>query len=674
VNLSGFWGNNNVFFDPASPITTFAISNNGEENVATESASLALTSALSTRVVSHLRAQFSRDLQESTANSSDPRTRIYSILDGIGRSSILPRETREHRLHLTDTVSLEIGRHSLKFGGDALLTWTYNFFPSMFGGEYYFDDISVNPWTFEPMRSGMQITPLRAYAHQVPRYYIQNFGNAVSHPDTNEYAAFVQDGLRITHRLAVSLGVRYDLQTFNTRELVTNPLWPQSGHVPVNNLNFAPRVGLAYSIGNNRPLVVRAGWGVFYTRIPQIYLSTITTDNGVNSFNLFLNNTDYYGHQAFPTFPNPLVNCPLKSAFCAPPPSVISQLAADVSAFAPNFQTPRVQQASVNVEREFADRLAAGLSYLYVHGQNMIRARDVNLPLPADATYPVYDETGENFLGSYYTLPSFSTWQLTRSMTCPYPPCINPLDRPIPQLQAINQFESVAWSDYQGATLSVRRRMTHGLYFRLSYTYAHAIDDGQDALVAGRPSTVENTYSTSGERGPSVTDQRNRLAFSWIAEPRLFGRDHDFFSKLFNDWKFSGVLTYGSGRPFDARVFGDPNQDGNTSNDRLPGYGRNAFLGPDYATADVRLARRLFLGARLKMDLIVESFNLFNRDNQRLTITDDGFQSNGAQFTQSDKTIGISSFPAYYQHSVNFLQATSAYAPRQIQLALRLTF
>jgi len=674
INLSRFWGANNVFFDPASPITTFAISNNGEENVATESASVSLTSALSARVVSHLRAQFSRDLQESTANSNDPRTRIYSILDGIGRSSILPRETREHRLHLTDTLSLETGRHSLKFGGDALLTWTYNFFPSMFGGEYYFADISVDPWTFEPMHSGMRITPLRAYSHQVPRYYIQNFGNAASHPDSNEYAAFLQDTLRVTRRLALSVGLRYDLQTFNTRELLTNPFWPQSGHVPVNDRNFAPRVGLAYSIGDNRPVVIRAGWGVFYTRIPQIYLSTITTDNGVNSFNLFLDNMDYYGHHAFPTFPKPLADCPSKSVFCAPPPSVVSQLGAEVSAFASNFQTPRVQQSSLNVEREFADRIAASVSYLYVHGQNLIRARDVNLPLPADVTYPVYDASGDNFLESYYTVPSFSSWQLTRSMTCPYPPCINPLARPIPQLQAINQFESVASSDYQGTTVSVRRRMTHGFYFRLSYTYARATDDGQDALVAGRPVTVQNTYSTSAERGPSVTDQRNRVAFSCIAEPRPFGRDHTVLGKILNDWKLAGVITYGSGRPFDARVFGDPNQDSNTGNDRLPGYGRNAFTGPDYATTDLRITRRVFVTSRLKMDLIAESFNLFNRDNQRVIITDDGFQSNGTQFTQLDKTIGISTFPAYYQHSTNFLTATSAYAPRQVQLALRMTF
>ena len=51
----------------------------------------------------------------------------------------------------------------------------------------------------------------------------------------------------------------------------------------------------------------------------------------------------------------------------------------------------------------------------------------------------------------------------------------------------------------------------------LSYTFAHAIDDGQDALVAGRPATVQNSYAPNSEKGPSVTDQRQRFVFSFVA-------------------------------------------------------------------------------------------------------------------------------------------------------------
>ena len=138
-----------------------------------------------------------------------------------------------------------------------------------------------------------------------------------------------------------------------------------------------------------------------------------------------------------------------------------------------------------------AYRLAAGVSYLYVHGEDLIRARDVNLPQPTEYSYPLYDDSGTTFLNTYYPVDSFSTWEMTRTISCPFPPCINPVSRPVPALGAVNQFDSAASSVYHGLTVSVRRRMTSGLYFRLGYTWAHAVDDGQDALVAGRPATVQ---------------------------------------------------------------------------------------------------------------------------------------------------------------------------------------
>ena len=674
LSTSRYWGQNNVFLDPASPLTTFAISDNGQEQVATETGSLSLTSSFSWRIVSHLRAQFSRDLETSSSNSDAPLTRISSVIDGFGRSSILPRETREHRLHLTETISLEGHRNSWKLGGDALITWIYNFFPSLSGGEYIFDPIKVSPFTFEPMEAGLQLTPLRAYAHDVPKYYIQNFGSMASHPDTNEYAAFLQDTIRVTNHLALSLGARYDLQTFTRKGLVTNPLWPDSGKVPFEPYNFAPRVGFAYSIGDKNPFVVRAGYGWFYTRIPQIYTSTIATDNGFSSANLFLNNSNFYDHQIFPQYPNPLVNCPVTETSCVLPSAFAQHAQADVSAFSPNFTTPKVEQASLSVEREVAHRLAIGVSYMYVHGVDLIRARDVNLPPPVNVQYPVYDSTGTNFLGTYYDVASFSTWQMTPSFTCPFPPCINPLARPIPQLGAIDVFESAASSVYHGATLSIRRQMTSGIYFRLAYTYAHAIDDGQDALVAGRPALVQNSYATSAERGNSVTDQRQRLVFSWIAEPRPFHRGQELLGHLFNDWKFAGVMTYGSGRPVNLTVVGDANQDDNSSNDRLPGARRNSFLGPNYASTDVRLSRRLYFGDRVKLDLIVESFNLLNRDNKLVTVTEDGLASNTTYFVQISNKLGINYFPGHFQVPTSPIQALNSYPPRQVQFALKMTF
>lgn len=673
LNTSRYSGKNNVFLDPSSPLTTYAISDNGTEHVETETTTASLTSALSVAWMSHLRLQYSRDLQWSESNSNQPLTRIPTILDGMGRSTILPRETREHRLHFAETLSREGNRHSWKIGGDALLTTIYNFFPSTFGGEYIFDPIKVNPFTFQPMLGGLELTPLRAYAHQVPHYYVQDFGSSVSHPDSNEYSAFAQDTIRATDHLGISLGVRYDLQTFTTKYLKSNPLWPDSGKVPLNPINFAPRLGLSYAFGNDRPLVARAAYGLFYTRIPQIYNSTIETDNGLTPNSIFLNQTNYYAQQIFPQYPNPLINCAPLATSCAVPSYLMQFAHIDISAFSHNFRTPEVHQANLMLEKEVANRMVAEVSYSFVHGQNLIRARDVNLPPPTNVQYPIYDSSGVNLLG-YGSVETFATWQFTSSLTCPYPPCINPLARPIPQLGSINVFESEASSVYHGVTVSLRRKMTHGIYFRLGYTYAHAIDDGQDALVAGRPATVQNSYSPNSERANSVTDQRNRFVFSWMYEPRAMNGGHGVLGLLTKGWKNSGVITAGSGRPVNAAVEGDANQDGNSNNDRLPGARRNSFVGPDYASADMRIARRLFAKNGWKLELTAESFNLFNRLNRRFQITDDGLMSNAAAFNYGTKVVKNQYYPAYYQVPTNFMRATDAYAPRQLQFALRLGF
>jgi hypothetical protein len=83
------------------------------------------------------------------------------------------------------------------------------------------------------------------------------------------------------------------------------------------------------------------------------------------------------------------VKCAVTAADCQLPPALAQLEQADVSAFSHDFKTPRVQQASLNVEREVAHRLAVGVSYMYVHGVDLIRARDVNLPPPVNVSYPV---------------------------------------------------------------------------------------------------------------------------------------------------------------------------------------------------------------------------------------------------------------------------------------------
>jgi hypothetical protein len=383
VNTSRYAGSNDIYYDPASPITNYAMSENGEQDVNAISAVASLTSGFSRRITNHLRVQYSRDNESSVANSPYVRTRVQTVLQGFGRSSILPRNTVENKIHAAETLSIDTHHHSWKFGGDMLLSRVYDFYPLEFGGDYTYAPIKVNPFTFEPQLAGMSLSPLRAYAHMVPRYYLQNFGNAVTHPNSNEYALFAQDSFRLFHRLGLSLGVRYDLQKYGTKGLVGNPLWPSSGHMPSDPHEIAPRIGFAYALGDERPLMIRGGWGLFYSRIPSMYAAQIQMDNGLNRTHAYLDNANFFDHQVFPVYPNPLVYCPPEAKTCAAPDSIKGSLTTEIAAFAPNFQMPFAQQASLSLEREIASKTTLRASYTYVHGDHLIRARDMNLPKPA---------------------------------------------------------------------------------------------------------------------------------------------------------------------------------------------------------------------------------------------------------------------------------------------------
>ncbi len=332
LSASRSYGENNVFFDPGTPISFDSISANGQEDVSTESGSLSLLSGFSPRLTSHLRVQFSRDLEQQFPNTYGTQASVYNWMEDFGHSSTMPHVTSEHRLQLAETLSWTHGRHQWKFGADGMMTWDYDYYPSLFGGEYFFDNIDVDPFTFVPEPSnpgGLELTPLRAYAHtimpswnwdagtwtgppaNVARYYEQYFGNPVSHPNSNDYAAFIQDTARLTPHFSLSLGVRYDLQTFSKIGMVSNPLWPQVGKMPLNLTNFAPRAGIGYSFGNSeRPVMVRAGFGIFFTRIPQAYQTAVIDYNGLSDNAIYLDNTNYNQSQVFPTYPNAAVNCP----------------------------------------------------------------------------------------------------------------------------------------------------------------------------------------------------------------------------------------------------------------------------------------------------------------------------------------------------------------------------
>ena len=251
------------------------------------------------------------------------------------------------------------------------------------------------------------------------------------------------------------------------------------------------------------------------------YNSIIQTENGVTDSHVFLRNNNYYDHQVFPSYPNPLVSCPMYAADCTLPAGFTQGVTHEVSAFAPNFVTPRVQQSSLTIEKEVLTRTTLSLSLLNVRGEHLIRALDVNLPQPIALSYPIFDSTGSIFEGGYYSVDSFATWQFTRTLECPWPPCINPLGRPIAELGSINEFQSAASSNYNGATLSMNRRIARGTYFRLSYAYSRAMPLMEDIELSrrlkrrGRLAALPSRVTTSARKWEREGALRT-MALMWV--------------------------------------------------------------------------------------------------------------------------------------------------------------
>lgn len=185
---------------------------------------------------------------------------------------------------------------------------------------------------------------------------------------------------------------------------------------------------------------------------------------------------------------------------------------------------------------------------------------------------------------------------------------------------------------------------------------------------------MQNSYATILERGASVDDQRNRFVAAFVGEPKRFQLSQKFLNTLLNNWELSSIVTVGSGRPVNATTAGDANRDGNGYNDRLPGYKRNAFLGPDYFTTDLRITRTVQCTPRAQLQFLAESFNVFNRTNSQVQVADDGFYNSAGQFVAYSANVKQKTYPRQFQLNSNFMTATNAYAPRQLQFAVKLTF
>lgn len=598
---------------------TNAVEHTGDSKVTTDTYSLSLASPFSSALFNEARFQYAKDQEPGLANSSLPETVIrqsgVTVLT-IGRNFFSPRETTIKRYQIADTLSYLAGNHTFKGGFDYSHDDILNYFPGNFSGSYQFDSVA----DFEIGK---------------PSRFLQAFAGPgttgpTTHPDIAETGLFIQDEWRLMPSLTLNLGIRYDLQSI-AQPSVKNPdaqllaAGIDTSVIPEDTNNIAPRLGFAWTPGTDGKTIVRGGYGIFYGRTPAIMIGTAHSNNGINV------QTITFTGNLIPAYPTIYTSLPTGIAF--PKPTIF--------AFDPDFQNPEVHQASLGVERAVTSDISVGLSYQHVQGNDLQRSIDINVANPVPTTTRI--STGGTVTSPLYTL------------------------RPFQNFQRIILFQSSADSRYNGYTIDVNKRFANHWQARLAYTWSKVEDNRPDAtaVVPGGSDDakyIQDPLDIQGDWSVGDNDVRHRVVLSGVWDLDGYTTSFAGWQKwLLGGWSLAGIAAYQTGQPYSATVNTDLNNDGNARNDRAPEFARNSFRLPSQFSVDPRITKVLPLRGSLRVQLIAEAFNVFNRSNvSGVRNTYYGF-SGGQLIPQTNPATGFGS-------------PTTSAGPRIIQLAGKITF
>jgi hypothetical protein len=587
-----------------------------------------LTTIQSTRALNELRFQGAyRDqnvyaLDPACSDSCDrddeggPTLEISGAAQ-VGRQRFTPQPRDSVRYQVLDTWSYFRGNHNLKAGFDFnSVKATSSALPLHFGGRYIFTSLSAIPGVLPAPVSAVQ-----ALALGVPAAYAQGYGDPSTSYTTRDLSLFVQDEWMPRSDVTVRAGVRFQRQFWpdSTFEI------PQMAYSFPADGNVAPRLGVGWKPGVNQGRTsIHGSYGVFYDQQLASYfgVSEILTGGAEGVRTLVAR------------FPSTLAAWNAPGRRLAEPGTPYPSLKYLPG---PNLRTPYAHHFNLGVNSDLQGRISVSANVMYERGHDLVGTLDYNPLVPAlgagvrpeDLINPA---TGARIQGTS---------------------------------ASILQFISYGETWYRGLTLSATRRDAR-LHVLVSYTLSKAEDNSTDFQSTSVPQNMGQGrdpndpggfplgFNPDDERGPSVQDERHRVVASavWLL-PRA--------------WQLSGIVSYGSGRPYNILAGMDLDGNGDAGNfpaDRArrefnnpaTSVPRNSGRLPAQATVDLRVTRRFRILGRTAVDGMLEVFNLLNRTN----------------FTEINNVFGTGSYPTQPLPSYGLFQQASP--PRQVQLAARLTF
>lgn len=611
-----------------------------------------------------------------------------SGLAQLGRDFYLPSVRRERRFQWTDNLLITRGRHSLKVGGDVNLLRFTTDTQVFFGGRFLFAGIPFEaiydnvfgPGQADALRNFLRTsgggdlvpnvsartTSFQALNLHLPALYQQGFGDPNATLTTSQYAFYIHDGVRVGPRFHMDIGLRYDfeLQPAGATRFLPNGLNRDKN-------NFGPRVGFSWDVFGTGKTVMRGGYGIFYAPVYQAVTFVGRVLDGSQIVQLVAPLSGIVDPRTGQTLVPPGISRAIFDYALANTFGRRTLTEQDLSRFglrvgstppavftaAPNVVNPLSHQFSLGVEREVMRNLSVSVNYVGNRGVHLIRGRNRNLA-------PRLGPDGQPLRDPVYGVRLYA-----------------PSD---PRFVQVNLVETSASSWYHGFTASVTKRYSRHFQFLAAYTLSKAIDDTTDFI--SELQAADQTRQRL-ERSLSAFDQRQRLVISGVLEsPWSAGSGQPLGSRILADISVAPIITYSSGHPFNLLFGDDLNGDTNFFTDRpvalddrlRPMFvngeplvaGRNTGRGPRFASWDLRIAKRLKFtedGGR-RLELIFEGFNLFNRNNYSGVnpyIGDTPLSQLGGTFHVTGRRTAAPTDP---------LGFTSAFAPRQLQVAAKLFF
>lgn len=626
----------------------------GDDYVDVDTLNLRLQSTLASNILNEARFQWSKELgqafsqpplpgEPATATTSQgTRSPQVVLTNGLtfGTTTNFERNAYpdEKRFQFADAVTWTSGRHTVKFGGEfSRVTDRIDQLFSQAGSFTYAD---INNFIVDYVRWQSPTTVISACATpgtgRVPgKCYTSNFTQGIGIQglklSLNEYSAFVQDDFRITPRLTLNLGLRWEYQQLpetvlaNTSTVVIprdgRTLAQATSTLPDDKNNFGPRLGFAYDLTGDGKTSLRGGVGTYYGRlmVAQVYNAMINTGNPGGAGTVSL------GNAAGPVFPNILPN------------NSVSLGAAGIQFFQEDFQSPKIYQFDLILERQLAKNLAVSASYVGSQGRNLPTFIDQNLIQTGSTQFSI---SGGPLNGTTFGLPLYTR--------VPGVPNV-----------ALTRIESSVTSSYDALVLQANQRFTRGLQFQTSYTLAKATDTNQNSSIFPVANATYDPFNRIYDRGYSNNDVRHKFVVSAVYSPTFYkGDEGSVAGYVLNGWTISPIVTYYSGKPFDSFV---GNLNGSNGNQRFPLEARNSYRLPSVFNTDLRLSKRFNITERYNFELIAEGFNIFNRTHV--------FQMTNALYTRSGNTL-------IFSPSFGTISSTDSfnYRERQVQFAARFNF